>query len=386
MRHLPLNRTVTASAIAAALLAAVPVSAALTHRGASSPAAAPRGGHASHPVRLESLARPASGGFTAGNSRGGAWVPPAARPVSTAHPAHVIGHGTPASCTSRALVAAVAQGGVITFRCGPRPVSILMRATAKIRNTSHRVVLDGGGKVTLSGGGVRRILYLDTCDPAQVWTTSHCQDQQWPHLTVQNIAFTGGNATGQLYDGGGGGAIFARGGQLTVIHARFSGNRCDATGPDLGGAAIRALSEYNGLPVYVSRSTFTGGHCSNGGALSSIGVSWVVLNSVFRGNHAIGRGANPAQPGTPGGGSGGAIYTDGNTYTVTVSGSLITGNTAREGGGALFFVSNDHTGHLTIIRSVLRRNPSAGFFTAGYPGIFYLGAGQHPTVIHSKIS
>ena len=42
-------------------------------------------------------------------------------------------------------------------------------ATAKIRNdTGPEIVIDGGGKVTLSGGGQRRILYMNTCDAAQV--------------------------------------------------------------------------------------------------------------------------------------------------------------------------------------------------------------------------
>ena len=104
----------------------------------------------------------------------------------------------------------------------------------------------------------------------------------------------------RTYDGGGGGAIFDRGGQLKVIDARFAGNRCDSTGPDLGGAAIRALSQYQNRAVEVTGSTFTGGVCSNGGALSSIGVSWVVQDSTFTGNRAIGDGANPAQAGHPG--------------------------------------------------------------------------------------
>ncbi len=312
-------------------------------------------------------------------------MPPAARAVSTAHPTRVIGQGTAGSCTSRAVVAAVAAGGVITFSCGPRPVTIKMRATAKIRNTSHEVVLDGGGRVTLSGDGVRRILYMDTCDPHQVWTTSHCQDQAGPRLVVQNLTFEDGNATGQHVDGGGGGAIFARGGRLKVVNSRFLANRCDRTGPDLGGAAIRALSEYHGLPVYIVSSTFRGGVCSNGGALSSIGVSWVVLNSVMTSNRAVGWGANPAGHGTPGGGSGGAIYTDGDRYIVKVAGTIISGNHAREGGGAIFFVSNDRTGALRIEQSKLRRNPSAGFETAGYPGIFFLGRG-HPIVTGSTLS
>jgi predicted outer membrane repeat protein len=296
---------------------------------------------------------------------------------STIHADHVVGHGTPASCTSQAVVQAVAAGGVIAFSCGPRPVTIVMTATAKVRNTSAKVVLDGGGLVTLSGGGVRRILYLDTCDPAQTWTTSHCQDQATPALTVENITFADGNSSGQAYDGGGGGAIFDRGGQLTVSDAHFAGNRCDSTGPDLGGAAIRALSQYQNRAVEITGSTFTDGVCSNGGALSSIGVSWVVKDSTFTGNRAIGDGANPAQSGTPGGGSGGAIYTDGDDYTVTVEGSVITGNSAREGGGAIFFVSDDKTGTLTIEHSKLSNNPNAGFQTAGYPGIFFLGHG-HP--------
>jgi hypothetical protein len=321
----------------------------------------------------------------AGNPAGAASVPPAARAVDTSHPDQVIGHGTAASCTSPAVVAAVAKGGVITFDCGPKPVTILMRATAKVRNTSAEVVLDGGGTVTLSGGGTRRILYMDTCDPAQVWTTSHCQDQATPRLVIQNMTFKDGNSTGQGYDGGGGGAIFARGGQLKVVNSVFTGNRCDATGPDLGGAAIRALSQYQNRPVYVSSSTFRDGTCANGGALSSIGVSWTVLNSVMTGNRAIGWGANPARPGTPGGGSGGAIYNDGDAYHLTVEGTIISANHAREGGGAIFFVSNDRTGTLLIKKSTLRHNPNDGFFTAGYPGIFFLGQG-HPVVISSTIN
>ncbi len=297
--------------------------------------------------------------------------------VSAVHSDHVIGHGTPASCTSQAVVRAVAAGGVITFSCGPRPVTIVMKATAKVRNTSSRVVLDGGGRVTLSGGGVRRILYMDTCDPAQAWTTSHCQDQSTPVLTVRNMTFANGNSTGQLFDGGGGGAIFDRGGQLKVTGSHFTGNRCDASGPDLGGAAIRALSQYQNRPVSITGSTFTGGVCSNGGALSSIGVSWVIQGSTFTGNRAIGRGANPAQAGTPGGGSGGAIYTDGNSYTVTIDGTVITGNSATEGGGAVFFVSNDRTGTLRIEHSRLRGNPERRLPYRRLPGHLLPGPG-HP--------
>ena len=249
-----------------------------------------------------------------------------------------------------------------------------MRRTAKVVNTSRRVILDGRGLVTLSGGGKRRILYQNTCDRRQTWTTSHCDDQATPRLVVQDLTFAEGNATGATYDGGGGGAIFARGGRLKIVRSTFVGNRCDATGPDLGGGAVRALSQHRAQPVTVLRSTFRSGVCSNGGALSSIGVSWSIYNSVFTGNRAIGRGANPARPNTPGGGSGGALYADGNDFRVLIAGTRMARNHAREGGGAVFFVSNDRTGVLEIRSSTLRHNPSEGFETD--PGIFFLGRDQ----------
>jgi hypothetical protein len=302
---------------------------------------------------------------------GAASVP---RAVDTSRPDRWVGDGTPQSCTSRAVVRAVARGGVIRFRCGPEPVRIELHETAKVVNTSRRVVLDGRGRVTLSGGGERRILYQNTCDQRQQWTTSHCDDQARPRLVVQNLRFVDGNATGETYDGGGGGAIFARGGRLKIVNATFDGNRCDPTGPDLGGGAVRALSQHHGRPVRVARSTFTDGVCSNGAALSSIGVSWEIFDSAFKRNRAIGRGANPARPGAPGGGSGGAVYTDGNDFRVLLANTTMRRNHAREGGGAVFFVSNDRTGVLSIRSSTLRGNPSDGFETD--PGIFFLGRDQ----------
>jgi hypothetical protein len=264
-----------------------------------------------------------------------------------------------------------------------------MTQTARIfNNTGPEIVIDGGGLVTLSGGGVRRILYMNTCDQALVWTTSHCQDQDHPRLTVQNLRFVDGNSTGAtvgLEGGGGGGAIFVRGGRFKVVNSVFVGNRCDPTGPDVGGAALRVFSQHANQPVYVVGSTFEGGVCSNGAGISSIGVSWTIINSVFRNNQAIGWGANPQRGGTPGGGSGGAIYLDGNTFTLRLLGSRVENNHANEGGGAIFFVSNNHTGTLVIEESELRYNPSDGFETPGYPGIFVQGAGT-PTVINSVIS
>jgi hypothetical protein len=307
-------------------------------------------------------------------------LPTEALPVDTSDPDRVIGTGNPASCTSAAVVAAVAAGGVITFDCGPDPVTIVMTATAKVVNTSPTVVIDGGGLVTLSGADQRRILYMNTCDAAQIWTTSHCQNQDQPRLTIQRIGFTRGNSTGSTVDGGGGGAVFVRGGQVRVIDSTFTANRCEATGPDIGGGALRVLSQYDGRPVIVAGSMFGGGGsdgntCSNGGAISSIGVSWRIYDTDFVANRAIGIGANPQRPGTPGGGNGGAIALDGNLFQLELLGSRARDNVANEGGGSIFFVSNNRTGQLRIADSTLSGNVSLGFETAGLPGIFYLGNG-----------
>jgi hypothetical protein len=331
------------------------------------------------------------GGIPTGNPMGRCEIPAEAQLEDVSTPRTVVGTGTPASCTSDAFVNAVARGGVITFNCGAAPHTIVLDRTAKIvNNTGPRIVIDGGNRVTLSGGGRVRILYMNTCDQAQIWTTQMCQNQDHPQLTVQNLTFVDGNSTGQTTDGGGGGAIFVRGGRFKIINSRFFRNRCEDTGPDIGGAAVRVLSQYQNRPVYVVNSTFGGtaelaNVGSNGGGLSSIGVSYTVLNSVFRFNRAIGRGANPMRAGTPGGGSGGAIYNDGNTFTLTLCGTEITDNVANEGGGAIFFVSNDRSGSLVIRDSVLRRNPSMGFETRRFPGIFVLAAPNNPMVSGSVI-
>jgi hypothetical protein len=316
---------------------------------------------------------------TFGNPAGHFPLPAAARAVSTARPDHVVGDGTPGSCTSAAVVRDVASGGVITFRCGPAPHTIVMSKTARVPNTRRRVVLDGGGLITLSGGGKRRILYSDTC--AGTWSTSDCVNQPDPQIVVQNITFKDGydgahqasctaNAPRCWYGGvDGGGAIYVEGGQFKAVNSRFLANRCYSFGPDLGGGAIRALAQYQNRPIYIANDTFESGRCSNGGALSSISVQWDIRNSQFTDNKAVGWGANPASHGTPGGGSGGAIYLDGKDDNVLIAGTVLGDNTAREGGGAVFDVVDTGWGALTFNQSHLHHNLSGVFQT--FPGVYY---------------
>jgi hypothetical protein len=322
-------------------------------------------------------------GPAAGNPSGSYTVPAEAGADDVSSPDHVVGTGTAASCTADAFIQAVALGGKITFNCGPDAVTITLSRPAKVFNNKPDIVIDGKGLVTLSGGGATRILYMNTCDSNQVWTTSHCDNQAQPRLTVQNLTFIDANSKNEPADYDGGGAIWVRGGRFKVVNSRFFNNVCADVGPDVGGAAIRVFDQYQGLPVYVTHSTFGGavgyGNTgSNGGAISSIGVSWTIYNSLFSYNKAIGSGGNPVTSG-PGGGSGGAIYNDGNTMTLTLYGTLIENNQVNTHGSAIFFVTNDLTGSLRIVDSVIRNNTGGSWYEL--PGI-----SMHPTTTRQIVN
>ncbi len=318
------------------------------------------------------LANPQDGP-PAGNPDGTYPVPAEAAPEDVSNPDHVIGDGTPESITAEKFIQAVYEGGKIVFNSGGEPVTITLTEPAKVYNREGlETVIDGGGLITLSGGGHSRILYMNTCDESLHYLTPHCQDQEFPKLTVQNITFADGNSTTETeYDGGG--AIWVRGGRFKAVNCRFFNNVCALEGPDVGGAAIRVFSQHEGRPVYITNCTFGGGeeyanYGSNGGGISSIDVSWTIYNSLFSYNYCTGNGANPAQEGTPGGGSGGAIYNDGNTMTLRIYGTLIEENTVNAHGSGIFFVTNDHSGNIIIDDCVITNNHGGTWYPA-YDGI-----------------
>jgi hypothetical protein len=318
------------------------------------------------------LANPQDGP-PAGNPNGKEPVPAEAGPEDVSAPDQVIGSGTAETCTADKFINAVAKGGKIVFNCGAKPITITLDRPAKVFNDANpNIVIDGNGLITLSGGGKTRILYMNACDENQHWTTPHCDNQDSPHLTVQNITFADGDSTSETeYDGGG--AIWVRGGRFKIVNSRFFNNACARTGPDVGGAAVRVFSQYENMPVYVVNTTFGGADGygnfgSNGGGIGSIGVSWTIINSLFSYNQATGNGGNPAQSGTDGGGSGGAIYNDGDTMTLTVLGTLIEQNKVNTFGSAIFFVTNDHSGNIKIEDSTIHKNTGGSWYPV-YPGI-----------------
>ena len=202
----------------------------------------------------------AAGAAPIGTGGGPCTIPSAAAAADVSHPTTVVGTGTAASCTPAAVTAAVAGGGVVTFNCGPDPLTIVVPEIEIINDgeitKDGSVTIDGGGKITLSGGGKNRILRQNTCDSTLHYTSTRCDLQSTPHLVVQNIGFTAGIGLAEQVDSNGlfgGGAIYVQGGtfkafNITVTHCPPT-NASGQLVQDLAGGAIYAL-EISG-PAYV---------------------------------------------------------------------------------------------------------------------------------------
>jgi len=294
-------------------------------------------------------------------------APVALRDVSS--PTAVVGDGTPESCTEadlRAQAAAVDQGGggILVFDCGPDPVTITLSSQLAF---THDTVLDGGGTITLSGGGTTRILYLDSS-----------YDQATPRLWVQRLTFASGAS--QREAGGdtasGGAAIYRNGGSLTVVDCAFLGNQAPSTGQDLAGGAIYA---FGGGDTVVVGSTFVGNSASDGGAIGSLNGGLTVVNSAFTGNQATGTGGNPGD-----GGCGGALYQDGSAETTTLCGVTVQGNQAGAIGGGVFRVSDTDDGTMSVDLTTVDSNEVTAD-GAGDAGGLYL-QGLALTVTRTTIS
>lgn len=278
-------------------------------------------------------------------------------------PTTVVGDGTAASCTAAALDAAADTGGIIVFDCGSAPITITVSSPVVF---TKETVIDGGGLVTLSGGGSSRIFYLDSG-----------YDQTTPRLTVQRLTFVDGRGVGGVDDtAAGGGAIYRDGGSLTVLDCVFLDNRAPSPGQDIAGGAIYA---FGGGETIISGSTFVGNVASNGGAVGSLNGHLTVINSSFTNNAATGSGGNPGN-----GGCGGAIYMDGADERTSLCGTTISSNTAGAIGGAFFRVSNDLSGTFAMDRTTVDSNqvtPSG----SGNAGGMYL-QGLDLSITNSTIS
>ncbi|MGH7295732.1 MAG: hypothetical protein ACRELB_12390, partial [Polyangiaceae bacterium] len=297
-----------------------------------------------------------------------AGLPAAGQPVDTSHATTVVGSGTAASCTFAALQAAVATGGIITFDCGSSPATVPVTSTLNLP-IDKDTVIDGGGSVTLDGGGAVQILRFDS---------PNFQNDE-SRLTLQHLTLVNGKQTptqaiptapapcSQGWDDGEGGALYMRDGNLTVIDCIFANNQAALLGPDTGGGAIYVLGSKHGMLIV--GSTFTNNTASNAGAVGGLFSELDVYDSLFMGNTAAGNGANNddaskcsvmnnGQNEVGSGGNGGALYSDGNSVNVVLCGDEIDDNAAGANafGGGLFFTSNNMQGTLTITDTTMTGN------------------------------
>ncbi len=246
----------------------------------------------------------------------------------------VVGTGTAGSCTEAAFGNAVAVvaavGGKVTFNCGG-PVTITVTSQKVFQNTSSVnlvYTLDGGGNVTLSGGGSTRILYHGTGT-----------------LNVQNITFIGGWAQGGQ-DNASGGALASDaniGAGAAPLHLNLTNVGFFNNGTNLTVAPPPPFSpfDYGGGALFtrfgivnVTNCTFTSNSANNtaGGALHVRSSTVNITGSAFNTNVSNG------------GGFGGAMHVDGLSPTPSAVGGTLqilattfTGNTTRNQGGAIYF-------------------------------------------------
>lgn len=247
--------------------------------------------------------------------------------AAEAHAGGVVGSGAPGSCTEAALQAALAGGGLVTFNCGPDPVTITLSSSLAISKTTE---IDGGGpaqggKVTLSGGGSARILFFDV---------SYLNSASAPvTLTLRNLTLANGYSNR-------GGALRAVGynARVRIYNSVFRDNDSTAENKEGGGGAISM--HYGAL--HIEDSLFERNRGINGGAINNLRCPITVLRSTFRDNDST-AGSNASVNF----GFGGAIYNDGASRhsgvgnegiggEVIIRDSVFVGNQARNHGGAVY--------------------------------------------------
>jgi len=257
----------------------------------------------------------------------------------------VVGTGDAASCNEGALRGAIATGGVITFACGAKPVTIPITQTLKA-SPQKDTTIDGADLVTLDGGGTTQILSAAGSD----WRAND------KTLTLQRLVMMRGKSPGDGfkardgdkkcawgYKNGGGGALYVRDVNVHVWGVTFLDNQGPELGPDVAGGAIYAVGAKK---LIIASSTFRNNRASNGGALGMLHTSTELYNVVLENNRATGQLANFANAtGCPefnheeqggAGGLGGAFYSDGQDPGDVLCGVRMSDNRSGDLGGAVF--------------------------------------------------
>ena len=320
----------------------------------------------------------------------------------------VIGNGTPSSCDNNTLGAALANGGTISFDCGPA-AHIILADTYEITTNTE---LDGGDLITLDGEDLRQIfiVHADVTLTLRNITLAHGMGSNGPGGAIWNYgtlviqkSILRENGTEGVFAGGAlandttgtvtiedsllvgnyaadAGAIYTRGpaltlhnttvrnnyvreqgggfyggggilqeitadGVVTLVNSTVEGNRSNSAGSVGGGIALLTGR------LVVEGSTFTGniGYGGGGALYMAAATQAEITGSTFAANRTI---ISPDQPIYTGGG----IYNAGGTLAVTAS--TLRDNRADHYGGLA------NNGTLTLNQSTLTENRA----NTGYGG------------------
>lgn len=257
----------------------------------------------------------------------------------------IIGNGTPESCNSDALVQGVVSlnsqgGGTLLFDCGGE-VTITVTSPLEIRTP---MIIDGGNKVTLSGGGKTQIIKVD-----------HYVD-----LVIQRITISDG-----LTEESGAGIEHPWYGTLKAIDVRFINNHCISKEHDVGGGGVFAggLSE-----AIFSGCVFARNSASNGGGLLNRGSNLTIIDCVFVENEATSFGESGQY------GNGGGLYIDGMNYDsprdFRMCGTVFENNNAKQHGSAVFsyFYSGSNS---YVDKCIFKGNNFDGSPSGGAGGFYH---------------
>ena len=203
----------------------------------------------------------------------------------------------------------VAGGGTLTFACGANPVAIVLQQPIEIG--VNPVTIDGGGKITLSGGNTVGVLTVGA----------------GRSLVLKRLTVTRGSSLC-------GAVCVGDGARLKATQVDFRENASSASG-----GAIYATS---GARVRLKRCKLEDNTAAaSGGAVASISANVTALISTFEGNQTAQFGA--------------AIYAD-HATTFTKRSTFVSNIAGWDGGGIYA-----NRGTLTVRRGAFTANEATAF-------------------------
>jgi hypothetical protein len=230
------------------------------------------------------------------------------------------------------------------------------------------VILDGGGLVSLSGGGQHQVMLIER--PVVGYRSVQLQ-----RLGIID-GYRSGTTSSSIDDCSGAGLLVGHDGvwqsvELIVVDCHFADNTAVVTHQDGGGGAIYARGADR---LVLVDTELEGNSGSNGGAVYTLGVREVLISGcTFSNNHATGSGGNPGS-----GGNAGALGVDGAERTVQVCGSVFESNTGNAFGAGFFSVMYDTLSSTDFVACTFAGNSNSG--DSGHTGGVYLQDGPFSIV------